>query len=145
MRSKIKDIFLLVCTGVILVLLPVFLSRNKPIQMDLPILTPEEAPKEAPKPAPPPVEQQPAPTPKINKLAVCEEDEDCIIVDQDPCGCLSGPEGVTAINALYTLEFNEQHAGVITKACPDVPPSTERECSEMAQAVCINKQCKIVY
>ncbi len=143
MRSKFKDIFLLVCTGIILVLLPIFLARNKPIQVDLPALTPEEAPKEVAKPAPPPAEA--APTPKINKLAICEEDEDCIIVDQDPCGCLNGPEGVTAINALHTLEFNEQHAGVITKACPNTPPSTERECSETAQAVCHNKQCKIVY
>ncbi len=75
----------------------------------------------------------------------CQSDEDCIIVDKDPCGCLVGPKGVVAINAARTLEFNKTLENVMAKACPDGAPSQEKECSPNARAVCRNKTCKIIY
>ena len=75
----------------------------------------------------------------------CKADEDCIIVDKDPCGCLVGPKGVVAINASRSLEFTKSLGNVLAKACPDGAPSQEKECSPNARAVCRNKTCKIIY
>lgn len=80
------------------------------------------------------------------KMVECESDEECIIVDKDPCGCLKGPESVTTINANYSLEFSRlvEKKFATATACPSVG-SSEGECSASAHAVCQAKHCKIVY
>jgi adenine-specific DNA glycosylase len=75
----------------------------------------------------------------------CETDEDCVIVDKDPCGCWVGPSGVTAINVAYILDFNKMTQKSLAKTCPDTEPSVDKECSPSARAVCKEKVCRIVY
>lgn len=80
------------------------------------------------------------------KLYQCSSDDECVIVDKDPCGCLKGPEGVTAINSSMSLEFSrmmEKQFAAAT-ACPSVGLA-ERECSDTARAACRHNRCKIVY
>lgn len=144
MNRKMRDRIALFCAFVLLALLPFFLSRTRPIAVDLPEISKEEVVAQEEK------EQKKAQVKavraKTRKIYACESDEDCIIVDKDPCGCLIGPAGVTAINALYTLEFNSMNLqNVVAKTCPDTAPSTEKECSATAQAVCQAQTCKIVY
>lgn len=143
MKNKLKSLLLLVCSAVVLVLIPVFLSKDNPIEVTLPTLTLQEVTEQE-------AEQQKAAQASAKKAKVrrvfrCQTDEDCIIVDKDPCGCLVGPEGVTAINASYTLDFNKMQSQALTKACPDREPSQVRECSPSAEAVCRDKVCKIIY
>ena len=144
MNAKIKDIFSLVCAVFLLVLLPFFLARTRPAAVELPQITQEEVSlreEQKQKKA-----QVAAVRAKTRKIYACETDEDCIIVDKDPCGCLIGPAGVTAINAMYTLEFNNLVLKeVVAKTCPGTTPSTEKECGPTAQAVCQAKICKITY
>ena len=80
------------------------------------------------------------------RMGECESDEDCIIVDKDPCGCLRGPESITTINANYSLEFSRlvEKKFATATACPSVG-SVEKECSATAHPVCQNKHCKIAY
>ena len=143
MKAKIKAACLLVCALGVLLLIPVFLSKDEPIAVSVPLLDAaqikaqeEEAQKAA---------AQAAEQAKRRRMYSCTVDEDCIIVDQDPCGCLVGPQGVVSINAAYTLDFNKQQSNLITKACPEGAPSTEKECSPTARAVCEHNYCKIVY
>lgn len=144
MKRKTRDSIALLCALVLLVLLPFFLSHTSPIVVELPEIKQEEVLAQEEK------EQKKAQVKavraKTRKIYACETDEDCIIVDKDPCGCLIGPAGVTAINALYTLEFNSVILkNVVAQTCPDTAPSTEKECSPGAQAVCQANTCKIVY
>lgn len=143
MKNKIKAFLLLACAACVLVSIPVFLSKDNPIEVTVPTLTLSEVTQQE-------EEQQKAAAvsakkAKVRRVFRCQTDEDCIIVDKDPCGCLVGPEGVTAINAAYTLDFNRMQSQALTKACPDRAPSQVRECSPSAQAVCRENVCKIVY
>ncbi len=143
MKTKIKALCLLICAGCVLVLIPVFLSKDNPIEISMPVLTEQQA--AAQEEAQQKAAQASAQKAKVRRVFRCQTDEDCIIVDKDPCGCLAGPEGVTAINASYTLEFNKMQSGMLAKACPDRAPSQEKECSPSAQAVCRENVCQIAY
>lgn len=143
MNKLIKNVILWTCAACVLLLIPILYSNDAPIQIDVPHLNLQELEEQE--------KQQQAEQARaleaIRKQRVnsCKRNDDCIIVDKDPCGCLVGPQGVTAINALYTLDFNMLQAKTVTKACPDRAPSKVRECSATARAVCVKRKCKIVY
>ena len=143
MRSKIKNICWIAFGFIILMLLPIFWANKKPTEVNFPAISAQDitAGEEA--------QQRAAKTAAINtmrrKVFQCEADDDCIIVDKDPCGCLVGPSGVIAINASHTLEFNQLYQKNETSSCPDGAPSNVKECSAAARAVCHEKTCKIVY
>ncbi len=143
MNSKTRDIIALISAIVILGSLSSFLARIKPIEVDLPQLSQEEvvAQEEIKQKQ----EQAAAMQSKMRRIYACTLDEDCIIVDKDPCGCLIGPQGVTAINALYTSEYNQLTTRSVTTTCPDVTPSTEQECSSSAIPICMSGTCRIAY
>ena len=143
MKAKLKTACLLICALGILSLIPVFLSKDEPITVSVPLL--DAAQMEAKEAQEQKAAEQAAAQAKRRRLYSCTVDEDCIIVDKDPCGCLVGPQGVTAINAAYTLDFNKQQSNLITKACPEGEPSMEKECSPTAQAVCEQNYCTIIY
>ena len=141
MKYKIKELLLLCCAVGVLALLPLLYSKDQPIEVNVPALNSKEMDVKA--------EEQhreaaaAAVKAQVRRMYRCQTDEDCIIVAKDPCGCLVGPSGVTAINAEYTLDFNKMQSNLVAKACPDRAPSTERECSPDAQAVCVENVCKI--
>lgn len=143
MKNKLKNLVLLASAGCVLVLIPVFFTQDKPIEVTLPTLTEQkftEQQEMQQKAA-----QATAQKARVRRVFRCQADEDCIIVDKDPCGCLIGPEGVTAINASYTLDFDKMQSGAVTKACPDRAPSQEKECSPSAVPVCRENVCRIEY
>ncbi len=151
MMSKIKGLVLLICAAGAILFALVFFSRPVPIEASFPRVTSEMVEENKIKVAE--QEKQQAQEEAARKRAElevrlyrCSSDEDCIIVDKDPCGCLRGPKGVTAINSNLSLEFSrlmdKQFAG--QKMCPSTS-STEKECSPSARAVCQAKHCKIVY
>ncbi len=143
MKKMFSNIWLLTCTIVVLLLIPLFLSHDLPIAVHIPQLTKEElvAKKEATEKA----EQEAARKARLNRIYSCKQDDDCLIVDKDPCGCAAGPSGVVAINVNYITDFNALNgAKMVTKACsPQV--STIKECSASARAVCNAHRCKITY
>ena len=150
MMSKIKQVLLLLLALGILASIPMFLSRRSVIETDMPALSKEEiiANKEDYQRHMAEQEAEERARRIAKKRAAnyaCQADSDCIIVDKDPCGCLIGPKGVTAINASRSLEFSQSLGNVMAKACPEDAPSTEKECSPTARAVCRNKVCKIIY
>ena len=143
MNKKIKDLIFLICAGGILFLIPTFYAKDRPIEVNMPILdTTNMAVHEV-------VQQQTAQAEAhkrlVSRIFRCQQDDDCIIVDKDPCGCWIGPKGVTAINAEQTEAFNRAIPSADMSACPDTEPSTERECSPSAHAVCRAGACKIEY
>jgi len=143
MNKKIKNLIFLICAGGILFLIPIFYAKDRPIEVNMPILdTTNMAVHEV-------VQQQTAQAEAhkrlVSRIYRCQQDDDCIIVDKDPCGCLVGPKGVTAINAEQTEAFDRTVASSSMRACPDTAPSTERECSPSAYAVCRAGACKIEY
>lgn len=143
MKKLITNVCLGVCTAGVVLLIALFLSHDEPIQVDIPRLDAQEltAQKEASEKA----EQAAARRARINRVYACSADEDCIIVDKDPCGCAAGPKGVVAINVNFITEFDKlNQTGLITKACPD-EVSTQQECSPAARAVCRARSCKITY
>ena len=143
MKKILKNVCLIVCTACVLTLVPLFLSHDVPIQVEIPRLDATElaAQKEAAAKA----EKEAVRRARINKVFSCQTDEDCIIVDKDPCGCAAGPKGVVAINVNFITEFNAlNQSNAVTKACDDVL-SQQRECSPSAKAVCKARSCKIVY
>ena len=143
MKFRIREILLLCCALGALGLIPVFLSKDNPIEVTMPYLDKAQmAAKEAQQKK---AAEESASQAKMRRMISCTVNEDCIIVDKDPCGCLVGPQGVTAINAAYTLDFNKMQSNLVAKACPEGLPSTERECSPSAQAVCRENVCKIAY
>ena len=90
-------------------------------------------------------EQEAARKVRLNRIYSCQQDEDCLIVDKDPCGCAAGPSGVVAINVNYITDFNAlQGSKMLTKACAD-QVSVIKECSPSARAVCKAHVCKIDY
>lgn len=143
MKSKIKASILLVCALGAVLLIPVFLSKDEPIEVSVPLL--DLAQIQAQEAKEQKAAEQSAAQAKLRRMYSCTADEDCIIVDKDPCGCLVGPQGVTAINASYTLDFNKMQSSLIAKACPEGAPFVEKECSPSAQAVCVQNTCKITY
>lgn len=143
MKFKIKEIILLVCALGALGLIPVFLSKDQPIEVSVPVL--DLAKLEAKEAKQQKAAAESAEQAKMHRMISCTVNEDCIIVDKDPCGCLVGPQGVMAINAAYTLDFNKLQSNLVAKACPEGEPSVERECSPSAQPVCLENVCRIAY
>ena len=151
MNLKVKNIFLLACALIVVLLAFAFFSRADVIEVSAPLVTRQDIEKyqEQQKVA----QQHKQQTAEARRKAEmretvykCETDDECIIVDKHPCGCLNGPEGVTAINATYSFNFLtlvEKEYGQATR-CGEVA-STERECSATARAVCEENRCRIVY
>ncbi len=143
MKKIITNILLLACTVGVVLLIPLFLSHDSPIQVEIPQLDAAElaAQKEAAAQA----EKAAARKARTNRIYSCQMDEDCIIVDKDPCGCAAGPKGVVAVNIDFITDFNAtNHAGLVTKACSSTV-SQEKECSPTAKAVCKARVCRITY
>lgn len=143
MKKAIARIFLLTCTVGVVLLIPLFLSHDSPIQVQLPHLTVEEL--EAQKQEAAKIEQETARKARLKRIYSCKQDEDCLIVDKDPCGCAAGPTGVVAINVNYITDFDALNSAKMgTKACSS-QVSTIKECSPSAKAVCKAHTCKISY
>ncbi len=140
---KIKNIITFLAALGVLVLLPLLLSNSRPIEVHVPQVSQEDIKVQEEKKQH--KAQVAAVQNKTRKIYACEADEDCIIVDNNPCGCVIGPSGRTAINAAQIQEFEKMNFKEITSSCPDTPPSTENECSNSAQAVCQAGACKISY
>ncbi len=143
MKKVITNVCLGVCTVAVVLLIALFLSHDVPIQVEIPRLDAQEltAQKEASVKA----EREATRKARMNRMYACSADEDCIIVDKDPCGCAAGPKGVVAINVNFITEFNKlNQTGLITKAC-SAEVSTQQECSPAAKAVCWVRRCKISY
>lgn len=142
MKKGLKNLFYITSAVVIVLFLVVFFKHDSVMNFEFPDLNLEEitAQEEAQKQ----IAQAAAVRARAKRMFMCEADEDCIIVDKDPCGCLVGPAGVTSINVNHVLDFNETQK-TITTTCPDTPPSTQGACSPSAQAVCKNKMCTIVF
>ena len=143
MKKLFESTWLLICSGILVVFMVMCFVNNKPIEIDMPSFTREELAakkQEAAKEARAVQRKN-----KMVKMYSCQTDEDCIIVDKDPCGCTIGPKGVTAINVAYLADFDElNNTPFGTKTCPE-KASTEKECSLSARAVCEAKHCKITY
>ena len=142
MKKTIQNACLLACAAGVVLLIPILFKQATPIVVEIPQITVEEL--ETKKEETAQAQRAARRQAKLNRISSCQVDEDCIIVDKDPCGCAVGPKGVTAINVNYITEFNELNNQPNAKACPDVI-STERECGEDARAVCKAKVCKIVF
>ncbi|MBP5403907.1 MAG: hypothetical protein J6Y17_02320 [Elusimicrobiaceae bacterium] len=143
MNKIIKNMLLILCTIGVMCLLPVFLLHDAPIPVDVVRLDMQElaAQKEAVAKA----EKQARSQARVRRVYSCSVDEDCIIVEKDPCGCTIGPSGVTAINVNHILDFNSMNnQKSVTKTCPE-QVSKERECSPSARPVCKAKRCSISY
>lgn len=147
----IRSLVLLVCAAAVLLLAVVFYGRATKLEVTAPLLTREMVNENQAVIAQRQRAQQHAESARKraeeqSSLYQCKVDEDCIIVDQDPCGCLRGPSGVTAINAEQSLTFSRLMSRRFAQAiaCPD-EPSTVRECSVTAHAVCAENHCKIAY
>lgn len=143
MKKSIKNILLIACTVGIILLIPLFLSHDSPIPVEIVRLDVQQL--AAQQEATAQVEKQVQQQARIRRAYSCQEDSDCIIVDKDPCGCFSGPKGVTAINVNHIVDFNMANSQTsVMKSCPEIP-SKERECSPTARAVCEAHTCKIIY
>lgn len=143
MNKLIKNVILIIATVGVLCLIPLFLAHDSPIEVEIPRLDAQEmaAKKEAAEQA----EKQAQREARARRIYTCQTDEDCIIVEKDPCGCAIGPKGLTAINVNFVTDFNATNSrNVLAKTCPDTI-STEKECSENATAVCRARTCKITY
>ena len=142
MNKMIKNVVLIAAITVVAFLIPLFLAHDAPIEVNIPQLDAAEiaAQKEAAQQA----EKQAQREARIRRVYACQKDEDCIIVEKDPCGCAVGPKGLVAINVDFVTDFNTLNSKQITTACPDTI-STEKECSAEAQAVCRARNCKITY
>lgn len=151
MSQIIKGTVLWVCAFVAAVLAVSFFSRSQAIEVQVPLVTKQMIEENQ---AQIQQEQQHRQNTLLAKrraelevrLYQCQSNEDCIIVDKDPCGCLKGPQGVTAINAGLSLEFSRlmEKTFSATTACPSVA-SVEKECAPTARPVCRFNRCQIVY
>ena len=97
MKKLIKSVLCLCGAVLIGMLLSLLMRNSEPLDVEVPVLRAEEitAKEEAQHKA----AQASAARAMQKRIFSCSTDEDCIIVDKDPCGCLVGPQGVTAINA----------------------------------------------
>ncbi len=143
MKKTLKNLILWICTGVVILLIPILYSKDAPIEVSAPHLNQQEM--EEQEKAQQAEQARALEALRRQRVYSCKRSDDCIIVDKDPCGCLVGPQGVTAINAFYTADFDLLQAKTVTKACPDNPPSKVRECAPTARAACVKSKCKIVY
>ena len=143
MKKDRKWVSLNLKVNVVIMLIVLVLANNTPIEVNLPHFTAEELAeqkKAASQAAKAAYRKQ-----RISKMYVCQTDDDCAIVDKDPCGCLIGPKGVTAINVGYITDFDEiNNKAFGTRTCPE-QTSAEKECSPSAHPVCRAKRCKIAY
>lgn len=143
MNKMIKNLVLAGAAVGVLLLIPLFLTHDVPTEVvNIPYLDAQElaAQREAAEQA----AKQAQKEVRVHRVYTCQTDEDCIIVEKDPCGCAVGPKGVVAINVNFVTDFNELNKQPVTKACPDTV-SDEKECSENAEAVCRAHMCKIIY
>ena len=104
MKKMIANIVLLSATVAILGLTGLFLSNRLPISVNVARLNAEEMAAQKEEAAQQAKAAQKRA--KLNRMVSCQTNEDCIIVDKDPCGCAAGPKGVTAININYITDFN---------------------------------------
>ena len=139
MKKTIKPTLYLLCALGIFALIPTLLSKDAPIEVQIPSFDLEDINAQEAK------QKEQAAKKVARRMYRCETDEDCVIVDKDPCGCWVGPSGVTAINVAYILDFNKMTQKSLAKTCPDTEPSVDKECSPSARAVCKEKVCRIVY
>ncbi len=143
MKSKIKNLWWLICAALVLLSIPVFWANKTSIEVNIPSVSAEDL-KER-------VEQTQKASQALalrdtkRRIFECKTDDDCIIVDKDPCGCIAGPSGVTAINAAMTIDYEKIYHPSVVKECPNKAPSKLRECSANAHPVCREKVCKIIY
>ena len=151
MNTKIKGLFLLLCAAVLVFIGMSLFSGSQRIEVSMPIFTQQmvnelQAQKAAVEQKRQNVQAARERAETENKVYSCQTDEDCVIVDKDPCGCLKGPEGVTAINASWSLEFSKlvEKEFASGSTCPSVG-STVRECSDTAMPVCQENHCRIVW
>lgn len=142
MKKRIQNICLFSCAAGVVLLIPFLFKQATPLVVEVPEISIQEI--ETKKEETAQAQRAARRQAKIVKMYSCQADEDCVIVDKDPCGCAVGPKGVTAINVGYITEFSGLIGQPDTKACPDVV-STERECGPTAQAVCKSKTCKIIF
>ena len=142
MNKMIKNIILIVVTAIVVFLIPLFLTHDSPTQVNMPQLNAQEIAtkkEEADR-----AEKRAQKAARARQVYACKSDEECIIVDKDPCGCAVGPKGVTAININFITEFNTMNGQQGATTCSDVV-STEKECSATAKGVCVSGTCKIHY
>ncbi len=142
MKNKIQSLLYVVAAVVVFVISYGIYQQRTPI--NVPMAEINSADWEAQKAAAEQSTARAASLSRARKLVACETDEDCVIVDKDPCGCVVGPQGVTAINVGQIEEFNK-NLSQITQSCPDNAPSTQAQCSPTAQAVCRERACTIIY
>ena len=149
--NKMKGLVLLTCTVGVVLLTLVFFFRPEPIPVSItPVTTQMIAANEIKMQEEEKRQQaQQAARQRADlehRLYRCQSNAECIIVDKDPCGCLRGPQGVTAINSNFSLEFSRlmQERYSNTQVCPSVA-STEEACAPTARAVCQANLCKIIY
>lgn len=143
MKKIIKNTVLLACMVGVVVLIGVVLSNDSPIPVEIPYLDEQTiaANQAAAKEAQQAARQQA----RRNRVYTCKADEDCIIVDKDPCGCSVGPKGVVSVNINFLPDFEQlNRSNMGTKTCPE-ELSTVRECSPTARAVCRASRCSIAY
>lgn len=143
MKKGFKNLFYIISAGLIVCFVVLFFKHDSVMQFDFPELNLEEiaAQEEAQKQS----AQAAAVRARNKRIFSCVADEDCIIVDKDPCGCLVGPSGVTAINVEHVLDFNDSQKQTLATACPDTAPATTGACSPSARAVCQNSMCAISF
>ena len=143
MKKLVKNVILLTCTVGVVCLIGLFMTHDSPIPVDIPAL--DSAELAAKKEALAQAEKEAKRQARARRVYACKADDDCLIVDKDPCGCAAGPKGVVAINVNYITDFNEINAQrMVTKACAE-KMSTEKECSKTAHPVCKAHTCKIAY
>lgn len=151
MSHRIQEVLLFICAVVVALLAVSFFMRAVPIQAQAPLLTEQllnenraELEQQEQKRQHTQAARRRAELEK--HLYQCQANEDCIIVDKNPCGCLKGPNGVTAINSTHVMEFARMMEKQFpsTVSCPSVG-SAERECSATATAVCDRGRCRIAY
>ena len=143
--------FLLVCAAMVVLLILAFSAETEPIKTDMPRITQQMVEERKATKASEETQRHNEEAARhraevLNRMYRCQEDDQCVIVDKDPCGCLKGPSGVTAINGEWSLEFSKlmDKKFASTTACPSAA-SQERECSPSAKAVCKSGRCTIVY
>jgi len=142
MKKMITNIiYLVVAVAVCMCTFAVYQNAN-PIEADVPVVTlaqvheQEEVTKEK--------EQISAARARQRRWINCKQDDDCVIIDREPCGCLVGAKGVIAINVNLVTEYEEKYLNK-TKACPEEEPFQEGPCSPSAYPICKNKTCTIVF
>ena len=147
----IRDILMVTCAAVAVLLALVFFSRPEPIRASMPLLTSqmvreneEKAQEELRKQEE--IEAAKRRAALEEKMYRCKADSECVIVDRDLCGCLIGPKGVVAINSEYSFDFSRMMEKKFEsmKMCPE-EVKAEKECSPSARPACKANRCTIVY